>query len=256
MAVVPPHVEDQINALVTLIRTHVNPGRAVEDALRAVINSSPDTVISGPATAQLHEEGPNLIAMAPYPKLCHMLGLLARHPVLSKKNTVTLLHEYATRTSLVVSFEDKGVTDSKLYHIDTWLTAKEGDPLYSKGTGLGRSKKEAKQLAAAEALELLLCNVRIPDLLGPSNMRKLAQGPQSRELLMVLEIPPSDTSVVPYLVDEQGAQQGLEMGNGQEAFGPGGEVGEKRGLEQDPTGVPPAQRPKVCQYLPFLSLFI
>ncbi len=103
MAVVPSDVEDQITALVTLIRTNVNPRKACEHALRAVINSSShENAPSGPAAPQQEPEGPNLIAYAAYPKLCHLLGLLARHPVLAKKNTVTILHEYATRTSLVV----------------------------------------------------------------------------------------------------------------------------------------------------------
>lgn len=103
MTFVPPEVEDQINALVTLIRTNSNPKKAVEDALRAVVNSSVvQNVTSGSGAPQQDPEAVNLAAYVDFPKLCNMLGLLAAHPVLAKKNTVSILHEYATRTSLVV----------------------------------------------------------------------------------------------------------------------------------------------------------
>jgi hypothetical protein len=102
MALVPPDVEEQIRALVSLIRTNTNPKKAVEDALRAVINSS-EIFLPGLNSHQAPEPEPvSLAAYASFPKLLHMMSVLATNPATAKKNTVSLLHEYSTRTSLVV----------------------------------------------------------------------------------------------------------------------------------------------------------
>lgn len=95
-------LEEQLHALNTLIRNSRDPLKAVQDAIRAAVNSS--YLNEEVLPAKQHEpDGDSVTAYAAYPRLCSLLLMLRQHPSTVKKNTVQILHEYASRLSLVVS---------------------------------------------------------------------------------------------------------------------------------------------------------
>ncbi|CAL8465817.1 g5353 [Coccomyxa elongata] len=58
------------------------------------------------------------------------------------------------------------------FEVQTMLKDADGEILYRPGIGTARAKKDAKQLAAAALLELLLETVPFPDLLYKSEKQQ------------------------------------------------------------------------------------
>lgn len=105
-----PGLEEQLHALNTLIRNTKDPLKAVQDAIRAAVNSSyqNEEVVQG---RQPEPDGESIAAYAAYPRLCSVLQMLRQHPNTVKKNTVQILHEYASRLFLAVRGGDHSIED-------------------------------------------------------------------------------------------------------------------------------------------------
>ncbi|KAK9802660.1 hypothetical protein WJX73_002230, partial [Symbiochloris irregularis] len=108
--------------------------------------------------------------------LCkRLLDTFRASPNTQNKTPLAILHEYATRCTLELSYDEKSDSALGPFTSEAKLTSIGGSVTYAKGTGRGRGKKDAKQVAAAALLEELLKNVDMSEFLQPGKSKQ--QGP-------------------------------------------------------------------------------
>eukprot|EP00891_Asterochloris_glomerata_P007855 jgi/Astpho2/7855/Aster-x1463 len=88
------------------------------------------------------------------PRTRQMLAGFHANPATSKKTPLAILHEYASKRSLQLTYQEQDKGDADFFLAEANLTS-------------GKSKKDAKQTAAASALEMLLENVPEADFQLP-----------------------------------------------------------------------------------------
>ncbi|KAK9835246.1 hypothetical protein WJX81_008595 [Elliptochloris bilobata] len=72
------------------------------------------------------------------------------------KTPLSIVHEYATRLGLELTYVESAESQLGPFTVKAKLTSVGGGVLYAGGSGRGRGKKDAKQVAAAALLESLL----------------------------------------------------------------------------------------------------
>lgn len=179
--------ETALNKLLRLLRGHSDKQVAVAAALKAALavphklkSNSADRLNEdgrleegeGPdeADARLKEEEqlPDPATfLESYPRCKRLVDTFRANPNTHNKTPLAVLHEYATRLSLELMYDESADSNLGPFTVDARLTSVGGSVLYATGEGRGRGKKDAKQVAAAAVLEMLLANVPEQDFLQP-----------------------------------------------------------------------------------------
>ncbi|CAK0732396.1 hypothetical protein CVIRNUC_000126 [Coccomyxa viridis] len=116
-----------------------------------------------------------------YPSCKRLMEAYRRVYHMPNKTPLSILFEYASRLNLQLSFEE-GLTSNGCFTLTLQLKNERDVCLYRPGVGMAKSKKDAKQLAAAALLEVMLEHVPFQDLLYKSDKQqnfKDIQGPRS-----------------------------------------------------------------------------
>eukprot|EP00884_Botryococcus_braunii_P002695 jgi/Botrbrau1/12426/Bobra.0229s0022.1 len=199
--------ESSISKLLNLIRSHSDEKAAIKAALSAVM-TVPKRTKSGDssdpqggddksshadaekleATGDVSHDQPRRKAeddtplpdpnnfLEAYPKCRRLVETFRSNPNTHNKTPLAILHEYATRLSLELSYEESAPSNLGPFTVEAKLSSVGGAVTYATGTGRGRGKKDAKQVGAAAVLESLLLNVAETEFLQPSKRTKGVQG--------------------------------------------------------------------------------
>jgi hypothetical protein len=108
-----------------------------------------------------------------YPRCKQLVETFRANPNTHNKTPLAILHEYATRLSLELMYNESADSNLGPFTVEAKLTSVGGAVLYATGEGRGRGKKDAKQVAAAGVLEMLLTNVPDTDFLQPGKAKIL-----------------------------------------------------------------------------------
>ncbi|KAK9822115.1 hypothetical protein WJX74_008796 [Apatococcus lobatus] len=160
----------------TLTQPEVSVGEPV--TLPAAAQPAP----AQPASSKQKEEEVPLLDLAQllagFPKCNHLIETFRTSPNTQNKTPLAVLHEYATRLSLELAYNESAETNLGPFNVEARLTSVGGAVLYATGSGKGRGKKDAKQVAAAAVLEMLLANVSESDFLQPGKAKQAKHQPQ------------------------------------------------------------------------------
>ncbi|CAL5224048.1 g6673 [Coccomyxa viridis] len=106
-----------------------------------------------------------------YPLCKRLMEAYRRVYHMPNKTPLSILFEYASRLNLQLSFEE-GQTSQGHFTLTLQLKNDREACLYRPGVGQAKSKKDAKQLAAAALLEVMLDHVPFQDLLYKSEKQQ------------------------------------------------------------------------------------
>ena len=120
-------------------------------------------------------------ALKAFRKCTALVNVFKGNPATANKTPLAILHEYVNRISVELTYSEESESALGPFVVEAKVTSAGGRDTYALASGRGRSKREAKQLAAAAALEQLLASVPQSDFLVPGKnkqdkMQKKKQG--------------------------------------------------------------------------------
>jgi hypothetical protein len=174
-----------ISKLIKLLLSHNDRKAAVSAALKAVL-MLPSRKVAPALGSGLPQEQPMHVMVGDisdipdpdkyldsYPRCKHLVETFRANPNTHNKTPLAILHEYATRLGLELLYTESAETSLGPFTVEAKLTSTGGAVLYATGSGKGRGKRDAKQVAAAAVLELLLTSVPESDFLMPGKAKQV-----------------------------------------------------------------------------------
>uniref|UniRef100_A0A061SHK5 DRBM domain-containing protein n=1 Tax=Tetraselmis sp. GSL018 TaxID=582737 RepID=A0A061SHK5_9CHLO len=197
-------IDAELGRLIQHIRQSRNPAQAVRAAIAAVEGLPPPQEAPRPAEPQPQpqpqpadsptealvppaEDAPQpSVGAASYmegrDKCRKLMKAFRSNPNNANKTPLSVLNEYATRLNLQLTFSEEAESKTGPFNIEARLLTRPAGALYARGSGRGRGKKDARQAAAAAALEILLESVPMSEFLQPgSRFRPRADAGRARQ---------------------------------------------------------------------------
>mmetsp|Transcript_27120 Transcript_27120/g.76523 ORF Transcript_27120/g.76523 Transcript_27120/m.76523 type:complete len:468 (-) Transcript_27120:372-1775(-) len=163
-------LEAELAWLVHMVKEHEDPERAMAAATAAIHGlgdgsqaadkeKAEDAAVSAQAPQTF---GPGNFVPDPatymdaYPACKRLVEEFRSNPSTFNKTPLAILHEYAIRTGLELTHSEEADTILGPFTAESKLAPAGASTVFALGRGRGRSKKDAKQVAAAAMLENLL----------------------------------------------------------------------------------------------------
>ncbi|CAL8465762.1 g5298 [Coccomyxa elongata] len=105
-------------------------------------------------------------ALNPYPRCKHLISLYRTALKVPNKTPLSILHEYATRLNLEMTFSEAAESNGGPFIVEAHVRSVDDEDVFVPGIGKGPSKKMARQLAAAAVLDRLVEQVGVHEIVG------------------------------------------------------------------------------------------
>ena len=106
-----------------------------------------------------------------FPNCKSLMVKIRMIPNNDNKTPISVINEYAKRTGLNLHYNMPNDMNVGPYYVECKLLSKDRSRVYSDGKGEASTKKEARQIASAHAIESLLMTVREAEFMSSGKSR-------------------------------------------------------------------------------------